>query len=64
MAARLEEFVAKLGQIVIGETTQEAVAHLFPTEHLGNVPLKGLTRKIATYRVKVEEIIRVDMETP
>ena len=44
------------GQIVIGETTQAAVAHLFPTEHLGNEQLKGLSRKIATYRVAMEEI--------
>jgi len=56
VAARLEEFVAKPGYIVLGETTQAAVAHLFPTEHLGNVQLKGLSRKIAAYRVKVEEI--------
>ena len=51
VAARLEEFVAKPGQIVIGETTQAAVAHAFETEHLGDVPLKGLSRKIAVYRV-------------
>lgn len=58
VTARLEEYVAKPGQIVIGETTQAAVAHLFPTEHLGNVQLKGLTRKIAVYRVAMEEISR------
>lgn len=51
VAARLEEFVAKPGQIVIGETTQTAIAHAFETEHLGDVPLKGLSRKIAVYRV-------------
>ncbi len=56
VAARLEEYVAKPGQVVIGETTQAAVAHLFPTEHLGNVQLKGLSRKIAVYRVVAEEI--------
>jgi adenylate cyclase len=56
VAARLEEYVAKPGQIVIGETTQGAVAHLFPTEHLGNVQLKGLSRKIAVYRIANEEI--------
>jgi adenylate cyclase len=62
VAARLEEFVAKPGQIVIGETTQAAVAHLVPTEHLGNVQLKGLSRKIAVYRVAVEDISRAGVE--
>jgi adenylate cyclase len=62
VAARLEEFVALPGQIVIGETTQSAVAHLFPTEHLGNVQLKGLSRKIAVYRVALEELSRSDAE--
>ena len=51
VAARLESSVAKPGQIVIGETTQAAVAHVFETEHLGDVPLKGLSRKIAVYLV-------------
>lgn len=55
VAARLEEFVAKPGQIVIGETTQSAIAHAFETEHLGDIPLKGLSRKIAVYRVVPEE---------
>ncbi len=56
VTARIEEYVAQPGQVVIGETTQAAVAHLFPTEHLGNVQLKGLSRKIAVYRVAIEEI--------
>lgn len=55
VAARLEEFVAKPGQIVIGETTQEAVSHAFETEHLGDMPLKGLSRQIAVYRVVRQE---------
>jgi len=62
VTARLEEYVAQPGQIVIGETTQAAVAHLFPTEHLGNIQLKGLSRKIAVYRVALEEISRTDLE--
>ena len=53
IAARLEEF-AEPGQIVIGETTQEAVKDLIPTEHLGDVALKGLSRKIAVFRVMCE----------
>ena len=62
VAARLEEYVAKPGHIVIGETTQAAVAHLFPTEHLGNYQLKGLKRQIAVYRVAMEEISRPGVE--
>ena len=54
VAARLEGSVAKPGQIVIGETTQAAIAHAFETEHLGDMPLKGLSRKIAVYRVVPE----------
>ncbi len=61
VAARLEEFVAQPAQIVIGESTQGAIAHLFPTEHLGNVQLKGLSRKIAAYRIKVEEISQAEV---
>ena len=38
------------------EDTQAAVTHLFPTEHLGNVQLKGLSRKIAAYRIAIEKI--------
>jgi len=56
VAARLEEYVAEPGHVVVGETTQSAVAHLFPTEHLGNVQLKGLSRKIAVYRVVVDDL--------
>ncbi len=63
VAARLEETVAGPGQIVIGEDTQAAVAHLFPTEHLGNFQLKGLSRKIAVYRVATEEMSSVDWES-
>jgi adenylate cyclase len=56
VTARIEEYVATPGQVVIGETTQAAIAHLFPTEHLGNVQLKGLKRKIAVFRVAAEQI--------
>ncbi len=54
IAARLEEYVALPGQVVIGDTTQAAIAHLFPTERLDDVPLKGLSRKIAVYRLALE----------
>ncbi len=55
VAARLEEF-ATPGQVVIGESTQASVSHIFPTEHLGNVQLKGLSRKIAAFRIAIEQI--------
>ena len=51
VAARLEEYAAAPGQIVIGETTYAAVADLFPTEPLGDVQMKGLSRAVAVYRV-------------
>jgi adenylate cyclase len=51
VAARIEEYAAEPGMIVIGETTHSAVADLFVTEHLGDVQMKGLSRKIAVYRV-------------
>jgi adenylate cyclase len=51
VAARLEEFVATPGSIVVGETTYDAVKDLFETEPLGEVPLKGLRRRIGTFRI-------------
>jgi len=62
VTARLEEYVARPGQVILGETTQAAVAHLFPTEHLGNVQLKGLSRKIAVYRLAAEEMSGAALE--
>ena len=37
VTARLEEHVAKPGTLVVGETTQAAIADRFPTESLGTV---------------------------
>ena len=51
VASRLEESVAKAGDIVIGEATWKAIEDRYPTEDLGEVPLKGLTSKIRAYRV-------------
>jgi len=51
IAARLEEFVASPGSIVVGESTHEAVKDLFATESLGEVPLKGLSKKIGAFRI-------------
>ncbi len=51
IAARLEEFVATPGAIVVGETTYDAIKHLFAVEPLGDVPLKGLSKKISAFRI-------------
>ncbi|MEE4270845.1 MAG: adenylate/guanylate cyclase domain-containing protein [Thermoanaerobaculales bacterium] len=51
IAARLEEFVASPGSIVVGESTHAAVKDLFATESLGEVPLKGLSKKIGAFRI-------------
>ncbi len=59
VASRLEEKVAQPGQIVLGAATQSAVAHLFPTEHLGNVQLRGLQGKLPVFRLMTEEITGV-----
>ncbi len=56
VTSRLEEHVAKPGTIVLGESTQAAIADLFPTEPLGSVQLKGLSRKINIFRLAAEEI--------
>ena len=52
IAARLEEFVATPGSIVVGETTYDAVKHLFAVEPLGDVQLKGLSKKIGAFRIR------------
>ena len=59
VASRLEDAVAQPGQIVLGAATQRAVAHLFPTEHLGNVQLRGLQGKLPVFRLMTEEITGV-----
>jgi adenylate cyclase len=56
VTARLEELVAKPGQIILGPATQKAVAHIFPTEHLGNVQLRGLAGKLSVFRLRTEEL--------
>ncbi len=59
VASRLEDAVAQPGQIVLGAATQREVAHLFPTEHLGNVQLRGLQGKLPVFRLMTEEITGV-----
>lgn len=51
VAARFEQSVAKPGDIVIGEETFRLLGGKFPTEALGEVPLKGLVQRIGAYRV-------------
>jgi adenylate cyclase len=56
VTARLEELVAKPGQIVIGPATFKAVEGMFPVEHLGDVALRGLQGKTPVYRIAVEQL--------
>ena len=51
VAARLEESVAKPGDIVIGAETWRQLEGRIPTEPMGNFQLKGLSQQIAAYRV-------------
>jgi len=54
VAARLEEHASQPGQIVMGEATHAAIAHLFATEHVGDFQLPGLSRPIAVFRVVLD----------
>jgi adenylate cyclase len=51
VAARLENFVARPGDVVIGPETHRLLDGAIPTERLGEFQLKNLKRKIAAYRV-------------
>ena len=51
VAARLEEKVAALDQIVVGEETYRQLAGRIPTEPLGEFQLKGLSQRISAHRV-------------
>ena len=51
VAARLEELVAKPGDIVIGDETYRQIEGKFPTESLGEISLKGLSKAIPAFRV-------------
>ena len=52
VAARLEEIVAEPGDIVLGEETHRQLNGIIPCEALGEFALKGLSRKIAAFRVR------------
>jgi adenylate cyclase len=51
VAARLEEFVALPGDVVLGPETHRLLAGAFPSEPLGEFQLKGLKRKILAHRI-------------
>jgi adenylate cyclase len=62
VGARLEEHVAKPDTVVLSGATQKAIGDLFPTEYLGTIQLKGLSRKTEVYRLAIEEIADVERE--
>ncbi|HEY3204157.1 MAG TPA: adenylate/guanylate cyclase domain-containing protein [Thermoanaerobaculia bacterium] len=51
VAARLEEFVAQPGDIVIGPATWDAVRERYSCAQLGFFALKGLSTQVPLYRV-------------
>ncbi len=57
VAARLEAFVARPGDVVLGPETHRLLAGEIETEPLGDFQLKGLERKIVAYRVRPEVLV-------
>ena len=55
VAARLEDYVAGPNEIVVGEETARLVGDSFVLEPLGEQRLKGLTKGLKAYRVKLDE---------
>jgi adenylate cyclase len=51
VAARLEQFVARPGDVVIGEETHRLLDGAFAAEPLGQFQLKGLQQKVQAFRV-------------
>ena len=51
VAARLEEFVAQPGDVVIGPDTFAAIGDRFACAQLGFFALKGLTAQVPLYKV-------------
>jgi adenylate cyclase len=51
VASRLEQFVARPGDVVIGEETHRLLAGAFDSEVLGQFQLKGLQQKVRAFRV-------------
>ncbi len=55
VAARLEDYVAGPNEIVVGEETARLAGEFFVFEPLGEQRLKGLTKGLKAYRVKLDE---------
>ena len=51
VAARLEEFVAQAGDVVIGPDTYEAIETRYECAQLGFFSLKGLSTQVPLYKV-------------
>ena len=51
VAARMEEFVATAGDIVIGPATYEAIRNRYRVARLGHYSLKGLSTSVPMYKV-------------
>ena len=54
VAARIEEYVAGPNEVAVGEETARLTADDFAYEPLGDVKLKGLSRGLPCYRVKLD----------
>lgn len=52
VAARLDQFVARPGEIVIGAATRRELGDDLPLHDLGEQQLKGLTQKVGAFRVE------------
>ena len=55
IASRIESMVAKAGQVVVGERTQELVKDSFELKDLGTVTLKGKKKAIRAFQVLSEK---------
>ncbi len=51
VAARMEEYVAGAGDIVIGPATYEAAKSRFRCAQMGHFALKGLSTQVPMYKV-------------
>ncbi len=56
VAARMEEFVAGAGDIVIGPATYEAVRTKFRVAQMGQFSLKGLSAQVPMYKVRASSL--------
>ncbi len=54
VAARIEEYVAGPNEVAVGEETARLTSDDFSYEPLGDVRLKGLSRGLPCYRVKLD----------